>query len=366
MELKNKIINSFLMLLVLISGSTLSVYAQSGLQMSVSGQVREFNSNEPLAGINIELSRLENEKITDIQSSKSNQNGYFKIRFLKTGHYKFSIDIPEIGLLYIDFVPSRKNYYQVEIEDGKNIELNVFLGEYLFPYISRKDSLDSSKIDFVMFFTKEMVQGEHSYANEKINEAKEGGTVKKLEAPLNLSSPCDLLHFNYWCPIFTVPENFPLDFEDGARGVTLIYKYYKGIDYDCEDDRCKYDFRIEAGACIAIKSPQWHAANMCDSQSTECGECYYECTRKHELVHWEDFKKCFVPIACKYIEQLKIIPVDCECREDWVDKCRKKYYELIENLKAEYRECYEPTEDNAYGVSDPCDDICDSIYSGSN
>lgn len=349
MKTEKKVLLFASILLCLILGSSAGIFAQSGLQMSVYGQIREFDSNKPLADVGIEIFRFENEEIVDVKSSKSDKNGYFKIRFLKKGQYEFSIDIPNIGRLYIDFIPSKKNHYQLEINDGQNIELNVFLGEYLFPYIDRKDSLDKSVVDITMFYSGEMVQDE---------------IVRDSKAFSSLSSPCDPLYFNYWCPIFTEPDNFPLIFKENVRGITITYQNYKGKDYDCIDDKCKYNYSIVAGGCIVIRSPQWHATNLCKSQSIECGECYYECAKKHELVHWEDYKNCYVPIACKYIEKLKNIPANCDCREEWIRECLKKYIEFKGKLDREFRQCYKTSESNAHAVSDPCDEKCDYINNG--
>lgn len=370
MDSIKKICYLVLIFLFLIIGSDFHIFAQSGLQMSVSGRIREFNTHRPLAGVKIEVCRFENEKITDVKRSKSSRNGYFKIRFLDAGQYRLSIDIPEIGGLHIDSIASYgmigKDNYKFEVKDGQNVVINVFLGEYQFPYIQRKDSFDKNRIEITMFYTNEMKQGllyagENQQRQEKMLQDED---INMPTASLSSSSPCPGLHFNYWCPIITLPDDFPLSFEDDVGGKIMLYSDMKNLGYLCKNDQCNFDdFILEGGAIIVLRRPQWfdmHYNCPGPGQDIECGECHHECTKKHELIHWEDFKYSFVTYACRFLEEIRNIPVKCDC-EDWVTKCRIKFYEAFYKFKKNYNFYMEGSEDRACDVSDPCHAICNVI-----
>jgi hypothetical protein len=137
--------------LFLIIGNYFIIFAQSGLEMSVSGLVRDVNSNMPIPGVEINIFKLEKDSISDIFIGTSDKNGFFKIRYLKSGNYIFRIKLPGIGTLGAT-VFEKENFNKFEVQDGRNLYLNIFLGENYIPTFEKNVSLSGGIINIKILY----------------------------------------------------------------------------------------------------------------------------------------------------------------------------------------------------------------------
>ncbi len=158
-----KLIKLVFALVVLIFLLVINIFPQSGLLMSVYGWVFDLNTNDPLEGINVSIVKIENDKAISAFEGISDNNGFFEIRYLEAGKYRFLVEIPAIGMIYIGNIGTfikggsinstqNSDFYSIEIEDGKNLNLNIFLEDSTFPKIERKDFKMKNSIDFYMYY----------------------------------------------------------------------------------------------------------------------------------------------------------------------------------------------------------------------
>jgi hypothetical protein len=143
-----------LIFLFLIIGSDFHIFAQSGLQMSVSGRFRDINTNIPLPDVEIRIVKFKkNSKtdVSDIYTATSDKKGFFKIRYLEPGNYMFWIKIPKIGTIGL-IGDNYGKFSEFEIKEGKNIYLNIFLGANYYPGYEKKITHGGSKIELKILY----------------------------------------------------------------------------------------------------------------------------------------------------------------------------------------------------------------------
>jgi len=99
--------------------------------MSVSGYVRDVNSNNPISNVTVILFKMRNGKIVKSFSESSDKTGFYKIRFLEAGIYKFALEIPEIGSIHIHSIT--------------NTGLTTSKKELLRLWQEHKDTIDSDR-----------------------------------------------------------------------------------------------------------------------------------------------------------------------------------------------------------------------------
>lgn len=156
-------------ILFLIIGSNFHIFAQSGLQMSVSGRFRDINTNIPLPGLEITLVKFKKNndtEVSDIYIATSDKKGFFKIRYLKPGNYMFWIKIPKIGTIGLIGAGYGK-FSEFEIQEGKNIFLDIFLGANYYPSYEKKITHGGSKIELKMLYCRHLIQ--KSETKKKLN-----------------------------------------------------------------------------------------------------------------------------------------------------------------------------------------------------
>lgn len=152
----NKFYGMVKMLLFLLIGNAFPVFSQSGLEMSVSGFVRDIDNNAPIPGVEVIIFRLEQNSITDIFKGVSNKNGFYTVRYLETGEYEFYLYIPGEGLIYVfrNHSSDQRIMNLISIKDGINTNLDIFLGVDDEEIEYRDDSLDGTRICYNLIYKK--------------------------------------------------------------------------------------------------------------------------------------------------------------------------------------------------------------------
>ncbi len=98
MKYRKSMVRLPIIVLLLIIGTAFSLKAQSGLQMSVYGMVRDANTNLPLHGVGITIYKLEQEEITKVLHAKSNSKGFYEISLVEAGEYRCGPNLCQQGL----------------------------------------------------------------------------------------------------------------------------------------------------------------------------------------------------------------------------------------------------------------------------
>jgi hypothetical protein len=338
MDSIKKICYLVLIFLFLIIGSDFHIFAQSGLQMSVSGYVRDVNSNMPIAGLEVLIFNLEQESRIKVFKGTTNVNGFYKVRFLNAGKYQFSINKPKIGIIHIDAIAQGGevgNPYSFEIIEGVNKRLNIFMGENNFPYIKVDTSEYSGEINFTMLYMKRQVE------------------IKSIRssAPV-ITKECDGLTWIFKTEEIEVPDDYQLIYpppKDGSTDFGSFHFQYNffTFEYSCENDKCKYtDFRLEVDSCILVQSVNFYMEKY--KFTEDCAKCFRKCTLYHENAH----ANSFFPIACEewinFLNKFDSIPCckDKDCTDtfyEYLSEFKKKIKSELEKehdtLKVKDREC---------------------------
>ena len=169
MDSIKKICYLVLIFLFLIIGSHFHVFAQIGLQMSVSGRFRDINTNTPLPDVEIRIMKFKkNSKtdVSDIYTVTSDKKGFFKIRYLEPGNYMFLIKIPKIGTIGMAGAGYGK-FSEFEIQEGKNMFLDIFLGANYAPGYEKKITHGGSKVELkILYYSPFFQKSETQKKNE--------------------------------------------------------------------------------------------------------------------------------------------------------------------------------------------------------
>jgi hypothetical protein len=285
MKCKGKFFGFIALLWFILSGAGAIIFAQSGLKMSVSGYVREVNTNIPISGVEVLLFDMEQDNGIKVFRGTSNSVGFYKIRYLAAGEYEFSVINPSIGLIHIETITQggeHRNPYLFEIEVGINKTLNVYMGEYDYPLIKTSTSPDLSKIDFTMLYVKRQVQSRSA----------------KAAASSVIYKECDGLTWIFNTDVREIEDDEYIKYpppKDGVDfgGFTLQYDFQE-YTYQCKDDLCKYsDFKLIVDSCIVIHKPSFYEKVL--NLPAKCAACYQQCTLNHENAHVNSF----FPVACE-------------------------------------------------------------------
>lgn len=311
--------------------------------MSVSGFVKDISSNKAIVGIEIIIFKLEHEKVIDVFTGTSDINGFYKIRYLNAGKYRFAIDIPEIGRVHIGMIASNgsmQGFYDLEIKEGRNTELNFYLEENSYPYIER-NNISEYWINFTMQYVRHDLQI--------------SGISNSLSKSETLDTSCGDLTIKD-AKKTEVPGKKEIITRDGkkAEGLFVIQFTYKGL-IKCPDGKCVV-FNLTGiwDTEILFHSMEWYKDKYPD-RSEKLNLCNLQCTLEHEKIHSVEFK----PIACneftKLVEYTKNISTPC-CEENMSTICKDELRKLVDEMITRVDDTLK--EDSAYEASDSCKEKC--------
>lgn len=328
-------------LLLYISAAVTPIHAQSGLSMSASGNVRDVSSNEFIPNIRIFLFKIEYGQLTKVYSDVSNNSGYYKIRYLPAGKYRFGIDIPEIGYLHIFWLSDNgsalADYYDVEIKEGQNKIINILLGEAQYPSVSKSDNDLLGEICFTIEYTS------NSLKDIKLSSKAAQTPCEKL----TITGP----------DIDVVEDDVQLLSMKGepANGQIVFESSFKYA-YDCFKKKCFYDnFRLNVNIVIKLHTPNYYKQFYPEINDNDFFLCLKECTRKHEMYHFN----AYPPVACKWWKEFlnDVNSMEEECCID-KESCRKNMNKRWENYSAKIDKEMGETEIGAEALSKKCESSC--------
>ncbi len=133
--------------------STMQMFSDSGLLMSVYGNVVKEQDQKPIGSLTVILMRIENDEVIEIKEAKTDFKGFFEIKQLKPGKYEFLLDIPGVGLDFVvhptetDITTTTNN--QFEIEDGQNLNMNFTIGIGEIPEIIIEKIKNKNQINVI-------------------------------------------------------------------------------------------------------------------------------------------------------------------------------------------------------------------------
>jgi hypothetical protein len=332
-------------------------YGQSGLSMSVYGKVIDWNSNMPIQDTEITLIRIEDGVTKDVRSAKTNEEGFYKIRYLEKGYYEYLIELPGIGI--ISALDSEGGIYDnfngFELREGQNLNLNFTIGSVEIGKI-KKEYIAPDIIDITIL-----------YPNDLLYEP-----VQEERTLMQSTSPCRVLVGN--ANEVTVDDDVDLgtgnDNKPAGGRITPFFKY-RNIKIDCENKKCVLEsIDVTISATIELHSEAWFQKPYGDNCKT-IGSCLKECLRKHENKHWTDTIEYFNGSFCNAVKALNNRLAKCECflsdPKYYANKCNDDLNKIIKEYESGYDTYMSPTgtgEDNAYAISNPCCDNCRNIHCG--
>jgi len=354
--MRYRIVISFGLLFVsiLIGGIGYRSIPQTGLLMSVYGWVKNIETGNSIRRVTISLLKvIEDEKYIFTSEGTSDKNGFYKIKYLEPGIYRFSIETPERGTVYIGFIAlggSNEDYYRCEIKAGENKNLNIFLGESRLPDIRREEFQDGRRIDFTMIFNKK----------EETRTAHKTTVAKSLETKQVNKDEDKGLKIIQNLNVVPVADNYEIGKE---QNLDADYKYILGIkvDYTYDGNRCKFSSpECNYEGFIEIHSFDWIKKKINKERidkelpplTDDCIKCLYDCLIVHERTHMDlatdKVKGCWG----KFLLKLTLTPVQCE------EDCEK----LFEQWKKELDDCikreFATTEPDAAKAQKECEKNC--------
>ena len=278
----------YLIFLLIVSISEKS-FPQTGLLMSVYGWIKNIETGNSIQGIIISLFKTtENEKYIFISDGTSDENGFYKLRPLESGTYHFSIEIPGRGIVYIGFIEFggiTEDYYKLEIKDGENKNLNIFLGESELPDIKREEFQNGGRIDFTMIIDKEVEPGKTG----------KSAVVKSLEIQQAIEEGYKGLRIIQDPNLNLVRDDIKLGKEDkGGRYEYSIKLSEASASFDGRTCKFPPQKAILKG-WIKIHSFEWSRKKM-NIEREENGlppysddyiRCKYDCLIVHERTHMD-------------------------------------------------------------------------------
>jgi hypothetical protein len=348
--MKMKLINSVFVLVVLIFLLVINTFPQSGLLMSVYGQVLDLNTNDPLESINVSIVKIVNDKAISAFEEISDSNGFFEIRYLEAGKYRFLVEIPSIGMIYIGNIGTYINsgsinatqntdFYSIEIEDGKNLNLNIFLGESTFPKIERKDFKVKNSIDFYMYYIGDI------YRDDAI--------LKTESRQMRQSCP----GFNFYPPgePIQVPDNERIMLN--GHECTSLFGWQLDlttiiIPKRCIRGKCEFNTTNAVGRFypkIQCHSSEWIKETWRVHKelvlTDACATCLNQSHIEHEKYHAKMSPAIAEEEYCKLLEIVKNSDICCQR----VTQCKSALDELFTDmLNSINRRIFEETEQRAW------------------
>jgi hypothetical protein len=354
MNKENKFYRVIKILLILLIGNSFPVFAQSGLEMSVSGFVRDVNSNAPIPGVEVIIFRLVQNSITDIFRGISNENGFYTVRYLETGDYEFYLDIPDEGLIYVfrNHSSDQRIMNLISIKDGININLDIFLGVDDEEIEYRDDSLDGTRICYNLIYKKfEEIQKSETTVNYNESQTQSSKIVEHNGLTIIFGAP------------EVIPDDQPLPgtSDPDAQGIcdpSSIRLDYKQIMPFCdrrtvpERKKCDFDHKPKSKIIFEIKifskerMKMFYVnkySNMCNNNDFTDSfiQCQHDCLIKHEQTHQE----LGANILMNFWDELwiKYKSTSCSCTKDCTDIINKLFVNFLKSFEDEYNK----TEDNA-------------------
>jgi hypothetical protein len=326
MKSKGKFFGFIAMLWFILTGAGTIIFAQSGLKMSVSGYVRDVNTDIPIPGVEVLLFDMKQANGIKVYSGTSNSVGFYKIRYLAAGEYEFSVINPAIGFIHIETITQggeHINPYSFKIEEGINKILNVYMGEYDYPLIKTSTSLDLTRIDFTMLYVKRQVQSRSAIADAS-------AVIYKECNGLTWIFNTDVIEIEDDEYIIYPPPKDAVDFGGFARE----YQFQK-FKAECKDDLCEYpDFKLIVDSCIVIHKTSFYEKIF--NLPAKCAACYQQCTLNHENAHVNSF----FPIACEewinFLDKFDTLP--CCKNGDCKDQFYEHYGKFIKNINSKVNE----------------------------
>lgn len=337
MKSKCKIIIAVTIFLSFIIGGVDATFAQSGLQMSVSGRVRDLNSHELIPGATITVFKLPADTLDDIFSGTSNESGFYKIRYLEAGDYRFLITIPFEGIVYVDgieFGGSGRDFYKFKIEEGRNVNLNIFIGKDKSPDVSREDTFNGSVINFKLIYAD----------YDKISGKTESKSRSYIQSP-GCDETYNGLVIKSAGEIITVGDNEKImgssKMEAGFIFNLEVFDPY--INCNKQDDRCDIKFfnpnkKGLFSGDIKIHSFNWVKSHF-DPQNqipVDRFKCMYNALIYHEETHRQLACSDIVKIEWdNFLSNLKK-KFECKCEEK--NFCIKVFVRYLEKFRKEVKE----------------------------
>jgi 5-hydroxyisourate hydrolase-like protein (transthyretin family) len=344
---RNRIIIFIFLLFIAIK-----CYGQSGLSMSVYGKAIDWNTNMPIKDFEVTLLRIEEGVTKDISSAKTNEEGFYKIRYLVKGNYEFLIELPGIGIIYaLNFEGGiYDNFYGFEIREGQNLNLNFTVGSVEIGEI-KKEYIATDIINITILYPEDLLY----------EPVQEEGTL------MQRTTSCRVITGKSPVPV-TVGDNVNLGKARGdkpAGGRFTPFFKYSNIKLDCENNKCILEsINVNISGTIELHSEEWFQKPY----GTNCktiGSCLKECLREHENKHWDDTIEYFKGSFCNSVKELNNHLAKCECYINdpkyYANKCYDDLYDIIMKYRTGYYTYMAPTgtgEDRAYAISDPCCDDC--------
>lgn len=334
---------------------SIKCFGQSGLLMSVSGKVLDVNTKLPIKNFEVILFRIENGDTVDVKFTKTDDRGIYKIRYLKAGNYEYAMQIPNVGIIYVIEENNDENYYEFTLKEGRNLNLNFFIGTSDIIDIKKEIKCDSI-INVTFLYEKESTEIET-------------GQIARS------SSGCQLIKENVEQEI--VNDN--KDLGKAANGQPAGGKFIPSVkhlntNFNCEKSKCKItEIKMAIGGKILLHSENWfkntygkdYEDNKIDGISF--GECLKICMREHEERHRDDNYKYAEEKFCKAMEEINNVSAKCICdegdREDYKIKCRAEIFNKIKQLKNNLDDYLDKqSENNANSISNPCCLKCFTKY----
>ncbi len=265
-----------------MGGVALSLFGQSGLSMSVSGYVKDVNSQQPIPGVKVYVFKRENGELTKTSYGVADRNGYYSIDYLDKGDYTFSASVPGIGSVRVVMIAmggslndsigrESKSLYDFEIGDGRHRFLNISLGENPYPYIEREDNELLNEINVTILYDIDDSELEFS-------------RMEKMEPE---STSCNGLTVRE-AKIRTVSDDIVLRGDNGKPAEGLFsFRLNAVSDSPKCVDRCKCEFGDVRGLIVPkifLHSKNWYDKKF-PFNSSKQNECWRRCALEHEKEH---------------------------------------------------------------------------------
>ena len=343
--MKYRILISFGLLFasILIGGISYRSIPQTGLLMSVYGWVKNIETGNSIQGVRISLFKVtKDERYIFASEGTSDRNGFYKIKPLEPGLYNFSIETPGGRTVFIGRIAYEggiKDYYKLEIKEGRNTNLNIFLGESLIPDIKRQELKDGREINFTMIIAKEEEQAVRSLVTSQqvMREGYEEYNGLKIMQHINIIEDDD------------IELDALYDWQ---------YEYPKTGGIFCKEKQCIFPSpKGKYRAWIKRHTLEWFKKNILPNKSDECVKCLMDCLEVHEKTHhklainngkgivkecWDEFlKKLRQPIPC------------CEVKD-----CENKYNQFLIELEFCIQNGIVNTENQANQAQRDCEKNC--------
>jgi hypothetical protein len=333
----------FLFLIVFFVG--IKIFPQSGLLMSVYGHIIDLNTNKPLPNISIIIFKIENEQVTDVYEGISDYSGFFKVRYLKSGKYRFMVEIPDVGIVHIlimanpiindhlGAISSEKPIegdYNFEIKEGRNSNLNIFLKEDSFPNIEKVD--ENEIINFTMHYRNNYL---------KQNSVEKDISQKSFSASNN-------------CPGLTIEPN--IDYKPVGDSERIMYNGKEcaalsaaqvvsnphiSYQYACQNNSCIYrpntttstiSLYVKHHSVDWIKDTWQSRKNMV--LSDQCASCLNQSYIEHELYHLANYPQIAQDEWCQFLNRLSNSQTNGCCARICKDNILSLYYGMIDRLNS--------------------------------